>query len=175
MGADLVGYLVVGPKRLDIQKKAEVLARVQRIFNEIRADVLAYKDLPAYDTSLSVLATDPTEVAKQEAFDTAETNLYDKIAGYFPFFVDDRDGDPGDELAEHLLAMDPAETLECLYDLWNGDGERYFRDAASRVIDDSTAVVFCGDTTWGDEPGGLGYQTLRDAEYLELFEPLGLR
>jgi hypothetical protein len=48
------------------------------------------------------------------------------------------------------------------------------RDAASRLSPDGDLIVFAGGGSWGDEPDGEGYEMLRDAHDLGLFEPAGI-
>ena len=78
-----------------------------------------------------------------------------------------------EEDLEALADLDAEQVLANLYELWDGG----FRDSSSRVITrygKRFMVVVAGSETWGDEPDGSGYATLRDSIRLGLLKPLGI-
>ena len=80
------------------------------------------------------------------------------------------------ENLDAIACLDPKATLAALFEIWNGAGEA--RDVSSRVSTiggQEFAIVVAGDMSWGDEPDGFGYLTLRDAEHLGFFGPLGIK
>lgn len=65
------------------------------------------------------------------------------------------------------------ELVDNLFDMWESGAH----DMAYRVDpDDANALlIFAGEGSWGDEPEGWGYTTLRDARTLGLFPVFGIR
>lgn len=160
MGADLLGRMVVGPHKLDTSKRAELLAGLKERLREGRA-------LRAELANIDAL---------EDAFDATCLVAYGYLAEHFPDAHDELRGSYAvEEILDLLLRIDPEKTLDNLYALWNGSDEVYFRDSAARTVTDELACVFCGCMSWGDEPDGLGYTTLRDAEFLGFLTPLGCR
>ena len=147
----------VGPRRLDLARKPEILQTV-------RDRLAAVRQL--YEAAGMVNDGSP-------AYDTAITELNNLLDEHFPTFVNERDGDSTEEMVERLLDLDPEVCLTNLYSLWNHTGEAYFRDCVSRQVGEEQ-VMFCGEMTWGDEPGGHGYETLQRSNWLGMHELLGL-
>jgi hypothetical protein len=84
-------------------------------------------------------------------------------------FLQDFDESEINDIAD----TDANQTLADLYNVWDGAA----RDAACRVIKQEgkpLRIVVAGDMSWGDEPDGYGYTTLRDAARLGFFAPLGI-
>lgn len=76
---------------------------------------------------------------------------------------------------EGFALVDARQTFDNLLKLWK-DGK--FRDVSSRLATvggKQVAIVVAGDSSWGDEPDGLGYETLRDAYRLGMLELLGIQ
>ena len=72
-----------------------------------------------------------------------------------------------------ISCLDPKEVLTNVLDLWRGEA----RDATSRIITvggKTVRVLTAGDMSWGDEPDGFGYQTLKHAEQLGILKALGI-
>lgn len=157
MGEDLLGMMPAGPKRLNPERKPEVLQIVQDRVAAVRR---------LYEAAGAV-ADGSAE------YDTAITELNNLLDEHFPALVAERDGDSTEEMAEHLLDLVPEVCLDRLYDLWNHTGEEYFRDCVSRQVREEQ-VMFCGELSWGGSPGGYGYETLQRSDWLGLHELLGL-
>lgn len=150
MGANLIGYMVVGPVDLDTGQTETATERA--------AEIIA-------------LAKD---FATHEANGTMTDERYQAMVRR----VTELDGDPEENLdyrAENVQAWDPGEVVRELFDCWDGG----FRDEASRVLCDQNGaptqrIVFAGAMTWGDEPEGAGYQALHRASTLGLFPLFGI-
>ena len=73
-----------------------------------------------------------------------------------------------------LAESSPEAIVNNLYELWVHGA----RDTSSRLDPDDkhSIIMFAGAGTWGDEPEGFGYQTLRDADRVPgLFSILNIR
>lgn len=107
--------------------------------------------------------------------DAAAGDLEAVLEHNFPRFLQ-RERDAGadiDEIAEILAEIRPGETqemLEQVFRLWSGG------DCADAVICTypDSIVLFCGASSWGEEPDGLGYETLRDARDLGMLAALDI-
>jgi len=76
---------------------------------------------------------------------------------------------------EAVSTLEPERVLEDLLEIWEGGGAR---DSTTRVVTigkQTVRVLTCGDMSWGDEPNGWGYQTLRDADRLGILDALGIK
>jgi hypothetical protein len=93
-----------------------------------------------------------------------------------PGFDWDDDKFIGDLVLEDLESiqnLDPKQVLKDLLAVWNG----HSRDSTSRTITvgkKTVLVLTAGDMSWGDEPDGFGYQTLKHAEQLGILKALGI-
>jgi hypothetical protein len=137
MGADLIGYMAVGPTRLP--DTPEALAAAVAVATERQQKVaLAFADGESVDSV---------------RIDGSYYEAYD---------------------AENIAALDPVALVEAFVDLWN---EGRARDVCWRELptDPPTKCLFAGDMSWGEEPEGHGYTTLRDADRLGLWHFYGLK
>lgn len=137
MGADLIGFLVKGPKNLDPKLKEAAIGLASNVIGEC----------------LLYVGTDRLNDIKFEN----DSPLKD---------LDTCD-------IERISCLDPEELIDSLLDVWAGNA----RDTACRLDPDdpSQSILFTGEMTWGDEPSGYGYDTVRDAAHLGLFELFGIR
>jgi hypothetical protein len=72
-----------------------------------------------------------------------------------------------------IASLSPETVLRELISLWKHGS----RDSTSRTVTinkKKVMILTAGEASWGDEPGGAGYTTLRDADYLGMLEPLGI-
>lgn len=158
MSADLLGYLVKGPRNLDVNKLADAIALVKARQVEIRA---ALKKMGLDDTE------EPEAIAGRVAVTMEVDDLLQDLLPEFERGLDESD----------LLAMADQEAevlVDGLYAFWESGS----RDSASRLDpdDENVALVFAGEMSWGDEPGGSGYETLRDTgRFPGLHDLLGIR
>jgi hypothetical protein len=74
---------------------------------------------------------------------------------------------------EKIADSEAEEIVDELFAAWNGD----YRDTSHRPDPDdkNQRFVVAGEMSWGDEPSGGGYQGLKMAEKVGLFEFFGLR
>jgi hypothetical protein len=78
-----------------------------------------------------------------------------------------------EQMLPEIASLDPEQTLNDLLSVWEGNA----RDSTSRVIafgKKKVRVLTAGEMSWGDEPDGFGYQTLRDSDRLGFFDVLGI-
>ena len=145
MGADLLTYIAIGPEKLD---ESEELRR--------RAVAEGTRRVTAVTAFLEL---------ENEA-DAAELTLHIPQALQFeldtiPLDVDDY---------ETLAGVEVSSAMNDLFTMWN---ERSFRDVNTRWYNDKQILV-AGDSSWGDEPEGGGYQTCKLSDLLGLFEVYGI-
>jgi len=75
---------------------------------------------------------------------------------------------------ERIRGLDPEDLLKALVSVWE---EHDARDLATRFDpdDDDQQIVFAGEMSWGDDPEGFAYQTIRDADKLGMLDVFGIR
>jgi hypothetical protein len=142
MGADLIGFLVKGPRELDRDRFE--LAR------GIAANVVGQATI-AYELEL---ADEPVEREDFDALDNTFIDLeYD---------------------LERIRGLDPEDLLKALVSVWE---EHDARDLVTRTDpdDEDQRIVFAGEMSWGDDPEGFAYQTIRDADKLGMLDVFGIR
>ena len=144
MGADLIVYILKGPRELDVRKKGRAIATAQTYLDAISAFAGNPDD-------------DKAERKARKLFGCQQADLED-IVGI-------------------CLNVSAKETVETLLNVWNTPSTLLARDTCSRGDPGSSKDVIkvAGDSSWGDEPDGLGYQTFKMAEMLGLFEVFGIR
>lgn len=91
----------------------------------------------------------------------------------YPDFLPKFSGDLETDWDDLQDALENKSLVEDLFAVWE-DGAR---DAACRIHpgDESQAILFAGEGSWGQEPEGWGYTTLKHAYYLGLWEIVGIR
>lgn len=162
MGADMVGFLVKGPRKLDKLKWKEAYDFATAITQTLKdcMDAPEWDELDYDDAVSRVLAAGSTRLTPQ-----GQSVLKELIT--------QSEGLQDIEDIEDIAALDPREVVDNLYSVWN-EGEA--RDLMNRLDPDdkSKLIVSVGEMSWGDEPGGFGYETLRDAERLGLWNIFGI-
>lgn len=149
MGADLVAFIVKGPKKLPAgQRDAAVAAAKKAVAWVKKGKRLYYK------------REDKPSAAERELYWHEAPNKY---------LRDQKDI----ILFEDLADVEPEKFVDEFLRLW----PHIARDASYRTDpdDDTQILLVAGDTSWGNEPEGLGYQTLKTAQNLGLFEIFGIR
>jgi hypothetical protein len=153
VGCDLVGRLYKAPRELPADKTA--------VIDFVRRMVYAYKMV--YD-----------QAYKQESFDYYNnfTVLVAKAESRFNVKLESVNYSYVDNLQE-VIELDPVELVDALYDVWSGQApDVYFRTDPD---DDETILFFTGGDSYGHDPDGRGYQTIRDADLIGLLEHLNFR
>lgn len=159
MGADLCGYLLFGPDKLEQSKVDATIKHLTELGVETKAMTFDYakaqEDLEAYIQTL------PDGKFKTLVLNTA---LYD--FGEL------------EELVETVTKYsEQSESESLVYDmvtLWNNCD---YRDMTFRYIshDVPTKVVFCGELSWGDGPNeGCAQYLCKQASELGILEMLGI-
>jgi hypothetical protein len=159
MGADLIGYIVVGPKDLDKspEKKQALLAQAEKdkkLIDEISA-LLTEKGLDDADYEDQIAA-----LSDEQRTYVEKINEYRESEGWFR---EEEDVNTLLDWAEESFTPEATEgIIDDLFALWEGGA----RDAMSRELpgDPDRCILACGELSWGDEPSGFGYQTLKKAE-----------
>jgi hypothetical protein len=150
MGQELIGYLVKGPYELPEEKKEEAIAHAMRLIRKLRTEYEAYLEDPNYLFS-------------------EETQAY--ISRYsidFEMELEQFDMD------DATIEGEATEAVTDLYNIWNGNNAR---DCYCRTDPDdrSQVLFFCGDATWGDDPDGYAYQTIKECRRYGILEFFNIR
>lgn len=149
MGADLVGYMVIGKKEITDEMKQAAIAKLGRLCGVAKALMLEVDE----GTDIGDVEL-PKDVPD---FWTEEFEVYG--ADFLEEFS---------ELSDEDIVKRVEEAIDFLDD-------PAYRDCASRNISDDEFVLFCGEMTWGDEPEGGGYQLIKGIHKMGIEEELGLR
>jgi len=142
MGADLVGYMLKGPRELDRDRFELARGIAENVIGQAglaRAIELAGEDF------------------EREDFDALDNMLIDLDCDL-----------------ENIAELDPERLLLDLINVWEAHTPR---DMTTRFDpdDDDQQIVFAGEMSWGDEPEGFAYRTLRDADKLGMLDVFGIR
>jgi hypothetical protein len=158
MGADLIGFLCKGPlkiKKADIKKAekraADIIIFAAKVYELLKKDDKTEEDEKFLDTCLT--CTPLSGFNDQEQHD----NIYDC-----------------EQYLENIAASTAKDEVNNFIAWWEtGDG----RDTMSRPDPDDRKqqIVFCGETTWGDAPEGLGHTTMNRAYWFDIPQNLGIR
>jgi len=137
MGAELIGYMLYGPREISDGQKDLAYSRALKTSNLIKF-WLEY------------------EGDKPDGLDHLEQDESWEVE----YFAD-------------LSFDDAKKTVDTFIEFWNNPYSLGFYDVITRIIE-NYRVVFAGDSTWGDEPNGGGYDLINEARMLGILEPLGI-
>ena len=152
MGADLILNIAFGPDKVVLtdEKRTEILALAKRFVEAAKHAVC-----------------DEDGECDRGAGYIYEENITEEDKKYIESVdVDDL------EIASQL---DPEQVLKEFLALWNEHG---YRDSACRTVmvgDQRFQIVAAGDMSWGDEPDGLDYVTIKNARVLGIPCRLGIQ
>jgi len=152
MGADLIMYICVGPKRIKLSE-----ARRRKVVR----DVVIHRR--------KVLERACRDLAKTRRLSEERLQQCPDYEDVLIAFL--RDECNGEEILPDLTGKEINKTLVQLVDLWNA--KDYARDLNARVWKNRRIVV-AGEMSWGDEPEGYGYQLLKRAQAMGLLAALGI-
>lgn len=152
MGADFIGFILVGPKQIRMTEK------------QLR---------PAYEQARAVYEF--AVKCQEPGFDPEAEIKKDKRLKHLPEWVTDDYAEELQDLAaefdaEHPM-LAPVKAVKTAIDVWNSGA----RDSQSRLLSfdhlltklkHGFKILVAGDMSWGDEPDGYGYQTMRKADKL---------
>lgn len=155
MGANQLGFLVKGPANISDKRDQAIDLLKQRTMK-----------LKGYQAQLNELKEESVE---------SWSDLFpgdDEVSAY----LDENALTPSDAVhaLESLMPRDAAADVDKFIHFWQVSGAR---DVAYRIDpDDQTqAIVFAGEMSWGDEPSGMGYEMLDEAKNIGLLEIFGIR
>lgn len=149
MGADLIGYMCIGPQHITGNQMAAAQVRAWDIFRglrewyaseeNVRPEILDGLDLGGIDDPCEL---ESLKFRSQDITSAVKVDIQALVAEIVQF--------------------------------WN-DPNASARDSVCRNISGTEKVVFCGEMSWGDEPSGYGYSLLKMVHVLDILEPLGIR
>ena len=146
MGADMIGYLLVGPKSI-ASKRDEAI-------EQVTSELALVKDIEQTLIDGKLLT--------KEQIDHLESNSVDAD---YPEHIQSI-------YTDVLTGIEsPEKYVDELIEFW--DGNAYARDTASRYYGDKQ-IVFAGGATWGDDPDGYGYIMLKRLTMFNLEPVLGI-
>jgi hypothetical protein len=187
MGADLICYIAVGPKRISFdERKTLRLAKEVRKYLDTciaaaegvllgRKDVRDPRQSPVEakrSVTLHLALSEGDKTPKFRSLDRLRSSprYQELVRGVLS------DCDLDVEAAEVFAGglQDLASVVRGFVDGWN-DG--CFRDLSSRPDPDKPRrkIVVAGELSWGDEPEGAGYQMLKKAFALGIARRLGVK
>lgn len=151
MGADLCGYILVGPRKLN---KKKVAAAIEHLKETIKLAKQAH-DL-SLDNSVPV---NQIILLKQRLSRVGPQASNGEVL----------------EEAEEVLDVDPLTTVSEFQNMWDNAP---YRDMMTRSLpgDKKRKILVCGERTWGDGPDPDSAWGITDAvdRFTELFEMLGI-
>lgn len=155
MGADLICFITKGPLKLDSRKKTKAVAQIKRVVQllvEVRKIYKSSENSEAAEHEIQKL--DLTPLCHVWKDNQAKRSIRITIG----------DQSMLDDLW-YLVELKPERLVEELFAVWHGSSTIRVRDGSSRPDPDDPKrqIVIAGELSWGDEPDGLGYQTLKAA------------
>ena len=152
MGADLIGYMCVGPTLVTAEQKVAAKEKAWRVFLGMRAWWLAAEENPSPEP--------PPEII--DVLDCCQIDEPHELEAL-------RFG--GDQDIETAGRQDVDGLVDEIVAFWNCPATR---DSVCRDLSDDERVVFCGEASWGDEPDGSGYLLIKMAHILDILWELGI-
>jgi hypothetical protein len=162
MGADLIGFLVKGPKAFTPEQVIMAKGRARAVIGFARelTEVLENEEeFPNNDIQAWAKKKKINLQPLQHVHPEHIAQVVDCLTAAFPKDV----AKQTDEFIDEFVAW------------WEND--QYSRDSCFREDpDDSTKwLVFAGDQTWGDPPDGYGYESIQLLVYLGADQMLGIK
>jgi hypothetical protein len=160
---DLIGYMLVGPARLptDDETKGRAAAVAQAALDALRATKEALEfhefDFPEQGDECPVPWPGALPVPGGREPGMEFEDAWAEVAGL------------GGRLASAGVETGSA-LVDALIDVWHHGA----RDAASRELGNAQ-VMFAGEPSWGDEPGGYGYSVFKAATLFGIAQFFGIQ
>lgn len=145
MSANLMGYLVVGPRNFE----ADALIEARAAEAKMRAQVTEVEGL------LEAVGED-----------------YPGVSVEYPEWVPDENGDREVDWDELVSALDAGSVVDMLLNVWRVRYDDVLYRWHPR--NEELAIVFAGGGAWDDTPDGDGYRALKAADIIGLFPILGI-
>jgi hypothetical protein len=158
MGADLIVFIAVGPRKFQKRTIGRVAKRAKRI-KEHAKKLITLMDKENADE----------QMVKDEIDELFKSDLLNGLKGQ-------RMSDTPDEADVYLRAMADMDTkafVEEFIDWWYSCSGR---DSAGRSdpFNKKYEIRVCGEMSWGDTPDGYGYTTMDKAYWFNIPEGLGI-
>lgn len=149
MGANLIGYMLKGPAKVSAAKRDAAIGTAAKRVKDVLAHEHEFEDM------------DPSEILDRYPWLDALDNEYGDM----------------DAIFEYLKGIGIMDIRKATEEFIEAFVECEARDIARRPDpDDKTqTMVFAGDMSWGDEPEGFGYQSIKNAQRFGIDELLGYR
>jgi len=171
MGADLIGYFVIGPRELDPSKRSAAIAEADRRLNWLReANHLLDRSVPTDTAQLhACLLCSPYLDPDTPVPGVQDTNS-DQLVIELEQLCSGVDG------LDTLTGKEAVDRFFPTADQPPRDWPPVYRDSASvpDPTDPSRVIVFAGERSWGDTPEGYGFRCLAQAQVLGIGEALGI-
>ena len=186
MGADLICYIAFGPKRIRVndRRTTQIAQRVRQYLDACIAAaekvLLGGKNVPSPRKSpVEAKRSITLRLAVEEKAPTPSFASLEELRSHpeYRSLVQGILADCGHEVeSDHVFtgtSQDLAKEVQEFAAGWN-DGR--FRDFAFRIDPEKPGrkVVVAGELSWGDEPGGCGYQMLKKAFGLGIAQSFGI-
>ena len=186
MGADLICYIALGPRKIRLSdRKVNQVARQVREYldgciSAAERLLMGQKNVP-----------DPWK-GSRDANQSIRLCLVSSMDDTIPKFgsIEDLRSHPEyqdlvrrtladcgrDVEAGHVFGSGPEDLAKEVRDFVAGWNDGHFRDLSYRVdpLHPRRKVVVAGERSWGDEPQGVGYQMLKKAFGLTIAQRLGV-
>lgn len=155
MGIDLIGLMPWGPVKLDRAKRTEAIERAKRVIE-------------------LVLALNKIVEERGQALPEAEAQEH--LPEDTPEWIKEEVEQWGLDKLPEPLYLDTVESfVDEFLDFWDDPSGR---DVVSRIAGKPGSkryqVIFCGGDSFGEEPSGTGYDMLKTATRLGLYEVFGI-
>jgi hypothetical protein len=187
MGADLICYIAFGPARLrPSDRRIAEVGRQTRMYlyaciTAAERLILGEKEVPDpfkgqleshRGLTLRLGSAMPDDMPRFTRLDDlrAHAQYEDLVRGILV--------DCGrDVAADHVFDAEPETLVQIVKEFVEAWNDGLGRDGSSRIDprDRRRKVVVAGELSWGDEPEGTGYQTLKKAFGLMIAQRLGVK
>ena len=154
MGADFISYCVFGPTKLSTSKK--VFKKAEKRFTEYVK-----------------LACELDELVKQACDSSKPREVADAADARVKELLNKHCIDCTDDVTWATEYKDkPVQLIDDLFDVWHNCS----RDSSYRTLpgNKQRKVWYAGDMSWGDEPDGFGYLTMKRVDMAGLLDIFGL-
>lgn len=164
----MITYICFGPKKLDERKKPKCFKQAESVVALVKAAIgfearISDEEMTEEEAEREFRKLDLSPLKHLEVDSAAKSYITIQFSG----------GGGWDDLA-YLTQIDHKKVVEDLFDLWNG--QEAARDWAERSVpyDVLKKVVVAGDMSWGDEPEGWGFETLKQTDALGIHPIVGI-
>ena len=153
MGADFISYCVFGPTELSVSKK--VIKKAEKRFTKFVELACQLEDLERKIIDVDSRPVEAAAAAKE--LKHLKASMLEDVC---------------DVIWAAEYKDNPKKLIDELYDIWHGGS----RDSSCRTLPGNKRrkVWFAGEMSWGDEPDGFGYLTMKRADMAGLLSIFGI-